>query len=139
MLNNAVDCNTVQLPSCRPEQRGRMLTRKTFVNEGGKEADGLRAHALNADEGVDVERGGLIDDREERHVRQADIANGNRVGAATDSEHVVIVHNRVYADTRCERKSACPGATDISRTLRADELASLCAGRAFVAGELEGL
>ena len=113
------------------------LTRQALGDQPSKDALRTRTHTLNTDERIDVERRRLVDDREQRHVWEADIPDGDGVRPRAHGEHVVVVHNRIDADPRPKVQRGCPRAGDVGRARGAHEFACLGANCALVARELE--
>ncbi len=120
-------------------EAGLRLTIKTLVNQRREETLGLRPHALDTEERVEVEGSCLVDDREEGHLVQGDAADGDRVGRALYGEDVVVVHDGVHADASGEGEGLLASAALEGGALGGVELALLCARLAPGLRELEGL
>ena len=66
----------------------RIRTWEPCIRECLEETFGLRAHPLNANERVGIERGRLVNDSVERHVGRSEPANSDSVRGSLHSEGV---------------------------------------------------
>lgn len=96
-----------------------------------KEALSLGTHTLNPEEGIDVELGRLVDDGEERDVRERGATDGDGVRGAPYGEYVVIVDDRINADASREVEGRGLPPTLERRALRRVKLVGLRAVRAI--------